>query len=202
MGDLIFYPETHTYWLDGKQLPSVTDVLRFLSQDAYSKISKYTLQTAAERGTRIHEACEVFDLYGELPDYEEDYDIFPYVTAYANFCNDYQPVWMAIEEPVTDGEYAGTVDRIGRVKGIDGLVCVDVKSSSKIYINSVSAQVYKYSNMYSQQSPVPVGEETSMYCLHLKNTGQYDFIKLDWLRGFQAWNACADLDKLIRSEGN
>ena len=47
----------------------------------YKDIDKYVLDAAAERGTRIHEACEAYDLYGELPDYEEDYDITNYVVA-------------------------------------------------------------------------------------------------------------------------
>lgn len=200
MADLIFYPENHTYWLDGKQLPSVTDVLRFLSQDAYSVISKYTLQTAANRGTKIHEACEVYDLYEELPDYEEDYDIYPYLLAYANFCNDYQPVWMAIEEPVTDGEYAGTVDRLGRLKDIDGLACIDIKSSSKIYKNSVSAQTYKYAEMYHNMHAIPL--PTKLMCLWLKKTGEYELIELDRNRGRKVWLACENLDRLIRSDEN
>jgi hypothetical protein len=189
MSDLVFYPETHQYFYKGKELPSVTTVLRFLSLDAYQYIDKYVLAAAADRGTRIHEACEDYDLYGELPDYEEDYDIYNYVVAYAAFCADYQPMWIAIEEPITDGEVAGTVDRIGKVKGITGPVVVDIKSSSRIYELSVSAQTYKYGEMYSKPC-VP-------YCLHLKDNGTYEFRQLDITKGQETWDACYKLHKLL-----
>lgn len=170
-------------------MPSVTHVLRFLSADAYKDIDKYVLDAAAERGTRIHEACEAYDLYGELPDYEEDYDIYNNVVAYAAFCADYQPMWIAIEEPITDGEVAGTVDRIGKVKGITAPVVVDIKSSSRIYELSVSAQTYKYGEMYSKPC-VP-------YCLHLKADGTYEFRQLDIAKGQETWNVCYKLHKLL-----
>lgn len=189
MSDLIFYPETHQYFFDGKELPSVTTVLRFLSLDAYQYIDKYVLAAAADRGTRVHEACEDYDLYSHLPDYDEDYDIYNYVLAYAAFCADYQPLWIETEKALTDGEVAGTVDRIGKVKGITGLVVVDIKSSSKIYELSVSAQTYKYGDMYSKPC-VP-------YCLHLKDNGTYEFRPLSVETGRKTWDICHKLHKLL-----
>ncbi len=150
------------------------------------------MQAAADRGTRIHEACEDYDLYGYLPDYDEDYDIYNYVLAYAAFCADYQPLWIETEKALTDGKVAGTVDRIGKVKGITGYAVVDIKSSSRIYELSVSAQTYKYGDMY--------GEPYSPYCLHLKDNGTYEFRKLDLVKGKQTWELCHELHELL--EGN
>ena len=84
-------------------------------------------------------------------------------------------MWIAIEEPITDGEVAGTVDRIGRVKSITVPMVVDIKSSSRIYELSVSAQTYKYGEMYSKPC-VP-------YSLHLKDNGTYEFRQLDIAKG-------------------
>ena len=195
-----FYPETHQYFLDGRELPSVTHVLRFLSQDAYGTIDKYVLANAAYRGTRVHEATEAYDLYGELPDYEEDYDIYNYALAYASFCNDYKPVWIEIETAITDGEVAGMVDRIGKVKGIYEYIVVDVKSSSKIYTDSVTAQIYKYANMYINANPAIPFMNT--YVLQLKNDGSYKFELLNMHRGIEVWNACYNLHKIIENGDN
>lgn len=173
----------------------MTHVLRFLSADAYKDIDKYVLDAAADRGTRIHEACEAYDLYGELPDYEEDYDIYNYVVAYAAFCADYQPMWIAIEEPITDGEVAGTVDRIGKVKGDPYHVVVDIKTSSKIHEASVSAQTYKYAKIYNRRYDDEL--ILDLYCLHLKADGTYEFRPLNCDKGLFIWNACYELHKLL-----
>ena len=101
----------------------------------------------------------------------------------------YQPLWIETEKALTDGEVAGTVDRIGKVKGITDLVVVDIKSSSRIYELSVSAQTYKYGDMYSKPC-VP-------YCLHLKDNGTYEFRKLDIAKGQETWNVCHKLHKLL-----
>lgn len=167
----------------------MTHVLRFLSADAYKDIDKYVLDAAAERGTRIHEACEAYDLYGELPDYDEDYDIYNYVLAYASFCADFQPLWIETEKLLTDGEVAGTVDRIGRLKDVSGIAVVDIKSSSRIYELSVSAQTYKYGEMYSKPF-IP-------YCLHLKDNGTYEFRPLSVETGRKTWDICYKLHKLL-----
>lgn len=200
MAQLIFYPENHTYWLDGKELPSVTHILRFLSQDAYKAIDAYTLRAAADRGSRIHAACENYDLYGELPDPEADYDIYYYLVAYANFCAKYKPFWVEIETPLTDGEAAGTVDRIGKVEGINSFIVADIKSSSAVDTASVSAQTYKYKDMYAKDHS-EFGDSL-LYVLQLKDTGEYVFEPLSEVTGEKVWNACQNLHDIKKEYSN
>ena len=194
MAQLIFYPENHTYWLDGEELPSVTHILRFLSQDAYKAIDPYVLRAAADRGSRVHAACETYDLYGELPDPDDDYDIYHYLVAYANFCAKYKPLWVEIETPLTDGETAGTVDRIGKVQGIDNFIVLDIKSSSVVDIASVSAQTYKYKDMYAREHS-DFGDGL-LYVLQLKDTGEYAFDPLSEFVGKYVWTTCQNLHKI------
>ena len=74
MSRLIFYDEGHEYQVDGERVPSVSEVLRFISREVYGDVNQYTLDNAADRGTRIHKACELLDKYGKV---ECDEDIAP-----------------------------------------------------------------------------------------------------------------------------
>ena len=199
LAQLIFYPENHTYWLDSEEIPSVTHVLRFLSQDSYKAIDPYVLRSAAERGSRIHAACETYDIYGHLPDPEEDFDIYYYLIAYANFCAKHKPLWVEIETPLTDGETAGTVDRIGKVEGIPSFVFVDIKSSVAVDIPSVAAQTYKYKQMYIKDHAD--FNDGLLYYLQLKDTGEFVFERLCETMGGHVWEVCKNLHEIKRSNG-
>ena len=90
-----FDEKSHTYTLDGVELPSVTHICRFLAYD-YKSDKPWLAETAARRGTAVHEACALID-YGETP--EETPEIAGYLKAYRRFLKDYRPDWELIEHP-------------------------------------------------------------------------------------------------------
>ena len=132
MKTLTFDPDTHTYTLDGERLPSVTEILAPITAGKYPP-NAGTVQAAAARGTRVHELCALYDM-DALPD-EFELECVPYVQAWTDFCRDYSPEWLYIEQPLYfdsfDGfSFAGTVDRIGY---LDGKLCVvDIKTAQSM----------------------------------------------------------------------
>lgn len=132
MKTLLFDPETHTYTLDGERLPSVTEILAPITAGKYPP-GAGVVQQAAARGTRVHELCALYDM-DALPD-EFEGELVPYVQAWADFCRDYSPEWLYIEQPlyfecVAGSSFAGTVDRVGL---IDGKLCVvDIKTAQSM----------------------------------------------------------------------
>lgn len=109
-----FNEEKHIYTVDGKRVPSVTDICSPITADHYGEINSAVLEMAARRGTAVHEATELIDL-GTMP--EDDPEIDGYVNAYLDFLLDYQPHWEYIEWIGFNKElgYCGTVDRAGKV---------------------------------------------------------------------------------------
>ena len=83
MGKLIFFDKDHTYQVDGETVPSVSEVLRFMSREIYDTVNQYTLDNAADRGSRVHKACENLDRYGSC---EVSRDIEPY-TVHPTICS-------------------------------------------------------------------------------------------------------------------
>lgn len=53
-----FDPETHVYTLNGAVIPSVTQLLKPLTD--YDQVPEFLLQKAADRGKAVHEACSYF----------------------------------------------------------------------------------------------------------------------------------------------
>ena len=81
---ITFDEAAHRYTVDGVEVPSVTEVCRFLSYDQKSD-KPWLAKAAADRGTRVHAACAAID-YGIDP--EETEDISGYLKAYRRFLKD------------------------------------------------------------------------------------------------------------------
>ena len=170
---LKFFDERHTYELNGELVPSVSELSRFASREVYGDISQYTLDNAADRGSKVHKACENLDRYGDC---EVDDGIAPYIKAYLAFHEEHQPEWVAIEKPLASEamKFAGTLDRVGKIKGVDGLVIVDLKSSSVVQKVLALIQLNGYKKLYEEN----FGEEIKkLYILHLQKDERYKLIE-------------------------
>ena len=62
--ELTFEEATHTYRLNGLTIPSVTALMKPLSDDFYRTVSQSVLDRAASRGTAIHNAIENYTEFG------------------------------------------------------------------------------------------------------------------------------------------
>lgn len=162
---LEFNEEKHIYRVDGKVVPSVSEILEFAKMPLMKDIPKYILDIASDRGTRIHKATENID--AEIEE-EIDYDIEPYVTAYKLFLAEYSPLWLYRELMLTNGKYAGTLDSVGIVA--DKLALGDYKSTSKVDLISHFAQLIKYRQLWVETGHKDVDD---MFILYLKNDYTY-----------------------------
>lgn len=173
MAKLLFYDDTHRYTVDGEEVPSVSELTRFLTREVYTDTPQYFMDGAAARGTKVHRATESLDKYGTV---ECDDDIAPYVQAYVQFLKDKAPEWEKIEWPVCNEKmYAGTVDRYGVLDGKK--VILDIKTTQSISgMHKVlyRAQLNLYELAVVKEKPV---EE--LVILQLKKDGTYKLIPLD-----------------------
>lgn len=190
---LKFFDAEHEYVVGDKKIPAVSEILRFLSREMYSSISQYTLDNAADRGKRVHKACEVLDKYGEV---EVDKDIEPYVRAYIKFRRDYSPEWTRIEYACyvdnDDLTAAGTLDRYGKVKG--GQAIVDLKTTATVHKHYVGAQLNGYKSI-AEANGLKVD---ALYCLHLRKDETYKLIGMPI--NDMVFKACYTLHKLFEKK--
>ena len=193
---LEFEPTTHTYTLDGEEIPSVTEILRFAHHEVYPNADKAIMDLAADKGTRVHAACEELDLKGTT---ETDLDIEGYVKAYIEFRKQHSVHWTAIEYPIWAsneyGKYAGTLDRFGFLDGND--VLLDIKTTSTIskkhqLLYAAQLSAYKYALMEAE-AKVP----KNLAILQLKNDGSYKLIYVE--QELELFESCCFMHYLFDS---
>ena len=126
---LVFNEENHEYTVDGIKLPSVTEIVSPFTFSKY-RVDAAVVNQAAYRGKMIHEVCADYDMGAIDDDAELSPDIALYLKGWKDFCSDYRPEWLMIEQPMASVNFAGTVDRVGM---IDGNPCiVDIKTTSSM----------------------------------------------------------------------
>lgn len=129
MPEFRFHAEDHRYTLDGRVLPSVTQIIAPLVN--FSMVPADALEYARDRGTAVHKACELHDL-DDLDEDALDESLRPYLAGWKQFLRDNNPKFGTIEEPMHHAilGYAGTPDRTGII-GDRGFV-LDIKSSAQL----------------------------------------------------------------------
>ena len=112
--NLGFDAQTHSYFIDGAPVPSVTQLLK-----AAGKINgQHYTQGSRDRGTDVHRLTQRHDA-GEL--------VFPpsnYLRSYRLACDVMSATWELIERPLASPTlgFAGTIDRVGLVFGARAIV--------------------------------------------------------------------------------
>lgn len=195
-----FDAATHIYKVKGKEVPSVTTVCRFLSYDQAKNADQTMALMARERGTEVHEACAFYDYSGEIPD-DLSADAAPYVAAYVQFKRDHDVDWKYIEHITgcnKNGDclgYVGTLDRAGFV---DGQFCVlDIKTSAKVNVPSLSAQLYAYDILIKFENPDLYQYKPLNLGLQLMRDGRYRLYRCVWEQGCLLFNDCLAIHQQI-----
>ncbi|MBU6488281.1 MAG: hypothetical protein KGQ57_10680 [Burkholderiales bacterium] len=124
MSALTFDEAAHEYRLDGRRLPSVTQLLAPLVD--YSKVQRETLERAQALGTAVHRMTELYD-NDDLDEESLSDELRPYLASWLRFRTECQFEPVTIEHRMSHPlyRYAGTSDRTGIIKG--RLAVVDLK---------------------------------------------------------------------------
>lgn len=195
--DFRFNPEDHTYYLDGEQIPSVTDICSLLSGKI--SVNDAVLQQAARRGTRVHEITELMDYGCDLGDIEIEPELVNYILAYFRFLRDYKPEWTMIEARLFSSgfSFAGTLDRFGTIDGKPTIV--DIKTTegaSKATKIGWACQLAGYATLLGKS-------EARLWVVQLSKSGKYRVIKAEDLQSkyyfdaFDLFHALREVKQII-----
>lgn len=206
--DIFFDEQSHTYLVDGEEVPSVTTILQPLTMRGYSSISPSVLEYAANRGRAVHEALEAYDLGAEPEVYPE---IEGYIRAYLDWEQIYRPTWTGVEQIVYSENYGyiGTLDRVGSLNNRE-LAVVDIKTSqpTKEALISVCCQTAAYEVAYNEahgefDTYLDMYIPLSRFGLFLKSDGTYRVVNCAeyeskyGFSGHQVFKRLLDTHKLI-----
>lgn len=134
-----FDEETHTYFVDGKQVPSVTTITGILSNIEYKDVDQEILKRAAAKGSAVHKAIEDYLLWGE---YELDIQYEPFMEQFKKALDKEKFVTTKTEFKLTNGEICGTLDNMSMLG--DDLIIIDYKTTATIHKKLLEAQFGGY----------------------------------------------------------
>ena len=172
MTDTITYDDSsHAYTVNGKRVPSVTEITSVLTAGKYGEVNAAMLQQAQRRGTEVHELCEAIDCGIDPEELEIAPELVGYVNAYLAFLRDWRPEWDYIEKMVWCSDFAGRADRIGRINGKTAIL--DIKTTSSMDRLSKLAlyfQLHGYDTARERMGEVPAYYRAG---LQLRKDGKY-----------------------------
>lgn len=157
---LAFDAATHTYTLDGRRLPSVSQIIAPLVD--YSWVRDEVLQAAADFGRHVHEACALH-ARDDLDWSSLDPALVPYVDGWRKFLDESGAVVIASEQPIAHPTlgYAGTPDLV--LEWREHIVIPDLKATAAVP-PTVGIQTVAYARAWQATHG---GKEPQRSCIHL-----------------------------------
>lgn len=160
-----FDEQTHIYKLNGKIIPSVTQILSNLSN--FSFVSPEVLARKADIGCKVHKACEWWDK-NELDEETLHPIISGYLSGWKKFKKDTRYIPMIWEVLAASEKYlfGGRIDSVGVID--DKQTLVDIKTGIKT--KSHSLQTAAYQILWEEEVK---GRIRQRLCVYLKKDGNY-----------------------------
>ena len=145
---IIFDQQAHTYTTpDGVCLQGVTGMIeRQLFPDKYSGVPEFVMKRAAERGSFVHEVCELVDDLGIEHESEE-------ARNYQRLKEEHALRYEASEYLVSDNEhFASCIDKVYRESDTE-FSLGDIKTTYKLDKEYVRWQLSIYAYLFERQNP-------------------------------------------------
>jgi hypothetical protein len=166
----------HAYYLDGRQIPSITQMLQLTGwvDDTY-----YT-EASRIRGTAVHDLCTEFDL-GALDPAESESRYKGWLLAYQAAMRMLRPSWELIEIPAVHPlhKFGGRPDRKGRVFKLHTIA--EIKSGVREKAHKI--QLALQAILLSAEHPLPA-EHYQRLALYVQQNGKFKLEQHDDPRDF------------------
>lgn len=159
--NLEFQEKSHSYYLNKKRIPSVTQILAPISKVLYENIEIATLRNKAKIGTKVHRLIELHSKFGLFPSEEEDEDILKYFNQYLEWLKNLENSYIFENEfkgfySSNEMVFGGTIDNI-RMIG-NSLVLIDYKTVANPNDLILSLQLFGYKLIAEQTLGIVINE--------------------------------------------
>lgn len=194
MRQIIFDDENHTYFIDGIEYPSVTEICEPISFKKLDAIQKQVIQRSADRGSKIHEIINEYILTDSYDIDSIPNEFIPYFSAFIEWWRTYKPIPLFSEKILGNADYGvcGTADFICKIDG--ETILIDFKTTSSLDKKYLSAQLAGYSNLCRLQG-IKIDRR---YALHLKKDGSYSYQEI--VPDFEWFEILKQHNKKMRSK--
>lgn len=160
-----FDEEQHKYFVNGIEVPSVTEIAEPISFNRLNNLPNHVLERARIRGSKVHELAEEYLLTGEIDWSEIEPEFAGYLEQFILWVKTYRPKVLYAEYRMFCSNFAGTCDLICEID--KKTVLVDYKTTSAVDKKSLSVQLEGYKRLCKLHN-IKIDE---CYYLHLKKDG-------------------------------
>lgn len=195
---LEFNPETHTYLLDDKRIPSVTQALTHISGYG-NDIPQHVMEQARQRGTAVHRAIELWN-QGDLDEFSLHEDLVGYVFAYQAFAKTtgFKPTEQELLVHSEKLRFAGTLDLLGKDFTTKFDAIVDIKTTAT-KMPSVGPQLAGYEIALRELRRINRGRTIKRYGLLLRKDGTFDLDEYKGNNDKIVFLACLTVTKFLEN---
>lgn len=192
-----FVPETHSYLLDGRVIPSVTQCLEACGLTNYDGIPQAILEHKAEIGTAAHAAAHYFD-EGDLKLDSIDPEVVGYLEGWRKFRIEtgFVPRLIELRGIATENgmQYGYTLDREGALFGRDSII--EIKCTANVEVSwGPQAAAYELARRRID------GKIRNRVAVHLKPTGSYSLVELKDVNDYKVFLWALALEWWKRHKG-
>ena len=163
-----FFEDEHKYFLNGKELSGITEMLTRQFGWDYGSVPKRVLELAAAYGTSVHSGCEDIDMNWINDGTVEVQD-------YIDICKENGLVHEASEFTVTDSEnWASRIDKVYRVSNntfsLGDIKTYGVMTPQKLLKATWQLNIYKtlFLDMH------PQAKVDKLFVIHIRNKQKKD----------------------------
>lgn len=179
---LTFRESDHSYALDGKTIPSVTQILKVLG--GYEGVPADVLNAKAELGTAVHQVCS-YHLLGTLDESTVHERVAPYYKQFQRFLRESGMDIVLTETQVYSRKYwyAGTLDIYGFLNDVESLI--DIKTCLDLHL-----PMGPQTAGYKQALEECMGIETKNRLILRLDTDRYQLDPMNDRLDFTTFNCC------------
>lgn len=143
---LEYIDDTHTYLVDGIIVPSITQLIKMKFKNKYDAVPKKVLKKAADKGTAMHLAIELYEKEGKESDLVElkNYKFLKKHLKWKVIASEIPIILFYNDEPIA----AGRLDQVIEMNGKKGIN--DLKRTASFDKEYVALQTNLYRIGYKQ----------------------------------------------------
>jgi hypothetical protein len=188
---LNFDPKEHIYTVDGRVVPSVTQVLNEWQKIKLSGMEYYVntwdgtiipaeiFENAGAIGKAVHKGARILVNGGKLNWEKLPEPLIHPLREFQRWMEEHEAVPVLSESPMycEEFDYAGTLDLVCHVKDREDPVLIDYKTSENV--TTVGPQTAAYLNMFLENHAKPLVDDRYVLILPKKEGKEYLFEPLD-----------------------
>lgn len=172
--NLTFDSAGHEYRLNGRPLPTVSQIVKLITGDTYAGIPKHILNKAAAFGTAVHKAIE---LYNEtfIIKYTDDFKMAYCLSQWVKLKSEFDEIKQNETMVHYRDLFAGTFDSIAVKNG--ELVLIDYKTTNRFHRESVTIQLNLYRIAYEWMTGKKIKKMAAVW-LPKHRPGKIEYLSL------------------------